>query len=177
MNAPYSLQMVVPCLPEHFAMMLGREVWWPAVGMDGHAHIHAEHNTGNIPYGSLWAIPPVSKGGPDLDALGLTEKGKRLAEVIRDYGIYVVDCGAAPSIRCDQNFSEAVRNELMMETRKFYKYFRLVLNSVPEEGKVKFYFGDTPSNPTGGPNKQIIPGVFPAGGGTPLAPNTAIKAR
>ena len=173
----HALQMVIPCLPENFAMMLGREVWWPAVGMDGHSFINAEHNTGNIPYGSLWAIPPVSKGGPDLETLGLTERGKRLAEAIRDYGIYVVDCGARPSIRCDQSFSETLRSELGMETRKFYKYIRLVLNSVPEEGKVKFNFGDKLLNPTGGPNKQIIPGDFPAGGGEPLAPNTAIDAR
>ncbi len=169
----HALQMVIPCFPRHFAMMLGREVWWPAVGMDGFAYTNAECNTGNIPYGSLWAIPPVSKGGPDLDTLGLTERGKRLAEAIRDYGIYVVDCGEAPSIRCDQNFSQALRSELLNETRKFYPYLRMVLNSVPDEGKVVFNVGDRGWAPSG-PVKQVIPGEFPAGGGTPLAPNTAI---
>ena len=171
----HALQMVLPRLSTHSNMMLGREVWWPATSMDGNAYTTASHNTGNIPYGSLWAIPPVSKGGPDLDTLGLTEKGKRLAEAIRDYGIYVVDGGGAPSIRCDQDFSDELRLELVMETRKFYKYLRMVVNSVPEEGKVIFNVGDAASNPSG-PVKQIIPGEFPAGGGTPLAPNTAVDA-
>ena len=156
--------------------MLGREVWWPAVSMDGWVLRDSTSNTGNIAYGSLWAIPPVDKGGPDLTTLGLTEKGMRLAEAIRDYGMYVVDNGSTPAIRCDQNFTPEVRAELLNETGKFYKYIRLVVNSVPEEGKVRFNVGDDYSNPTGGPNKQIIPGDFPAGGGTPLAPNTAIDA-
>ncbi len=169
----HALAMVLPYQSSHSMMMLGREVWWPAVGMDGAAYTNPEHNTGNIPYGSLWAIPPVSKGGPDLDTLGLTEKGKRLAETIRDYGIYVVDGGGHPSIRGDQNFSQALRSELVNETRKFYPYLRMVLNSVPDDGKVVFNVGDRPWAPSG-PVKKIIPGEFPAGGGTPLAPNTAI---
>ena len=171
----HALQMVLPRKPENSAMMLGREVWWPATSMDGAAYNNETHNTGNIPYGSLWAIPPVSKGGPDLDTLGLTEKGKRLAEAIRDYGIYVVDGGGQPSIRCDQDFSNELRLELVNETRKFYQYLRMVLNSVPDEGKVVFNVGDVAWNPSG-PIKQIIPGEFPAGGGEPLAPNTAIDA-
>ena len=172
----HALQMVLPRTSDSASNTLGREVWWPAVSMDGSAYNNPSHNTGNIPYGSLWAIPPVSKGGPDLDKLGLSEKGKRLAECIRDYGIYVVDGGGNPTLRADQDFSSALRNELVTETRKFYKYIRLVVNSVPDEGKVIFNVDDNPLNPTGGPNKQIIPGDFPAGGGTPLAPNTAIDA-
>ncbi len=170
----HALQIVVPA--RQSPIMLSREVWWPAVSMDGFAYTNAEYNTGNIPYGSLWAIPPVSKGGPDLDKLGLTEKGRRIAQAFRDYGAYVVDDGGQPTIRADQDFSPELRNELITEMRKFYKYIRLVKNSVPEEGKVIFNVGDDLLHPTGGPNKQIIPGEFPAGGGTPLAPNTAIDA-
>ena len=171
----HALQMVLPRLStDPHVMMLGREVWWPAVGMDGNAYTNADHNTGNIPYGSLWAIPLVSKGGPDLDTLGLSEKGKRLAEAIRDYGIYVVD-GGGGAIRCDQDFTEALRLELLETTRTIYPYIRLVLNSVPDEGKVKFNVGDKGWAPSG-PIKQIIAGEFPAGGGEPLAPNTAIDA-
>ena len=169
----HALQMVVPA--RQAPIMMAREVWWPAVGMDGFAYTTEEYNTGNIPYGSLWAIPPEDKGGPDLTTLGLTEKGMRLAETIRDYGIYVVDAGSHPSIRCDQNFSESLRNELLEETRKFYPYIRMVLNSVPDEGKVVFNVGDRGWAPSG-PNKHIIAGEFPAGGGEPLAPNTAIDA-
>ena len=171
----HALNIVVRAREEPIQM--GREVWWPAVGMDGFAYTNPDYNTGNIPYGSLWAIPPVSKGGPDLDELGLTEKGKRLAEAIRDYGMYVVDAGAGPAIRADQDFSESLKLELENTTRIIYPYVRMVLNSVPEEGKVKFNVGDVGWNPTGGPNKKIIPGEFPAGGGEPLAPNTAIDAQ
>ncbi len=171
----HALHMAIPRTADSADNMLGREVWWPSTSMDGSAYTNPSHNTGNIPYGSLWAIPPVSKGGPDLDTLGLTEKGKRLAEAIRDYGIYVVDGGAAPSIRCDQDFSQELRNEMVMETRKFYQYLRMVKNSVPDEGKVVFNVGDLAWSPSG-PIKQIIQGEFPAGGGTPLAPNTAIDA-
>ncbi len=172
----HALQMVVPRTFDSATNMLSREVWWPAVSMDGSAYTNPSHNTGNIPYGSLWAIPPVSQGGPDLDKLGLTEKGKRLAECIRDYGIYVIDGGGQPTLRADQDFSSDLRDELVTETRKFYKYLRLVENSVPEEGKVIFNVGDDPLQPTGVLNKQIISGEFPAGGGTPLAPNTALDA-
>ena len=171
----HALNIVVRAREEPIQM--GREVWWPAVGMDGFAYTNPDYNTGNIPYGSLWAIPPVSKGGPDLDELGLTEKGKRLAETMRDYGMYVVDAGAGPAIRADQDFTDSLRVELENATRILYPYVRMVLNSVPEEGKVKFNVGDAGWNPTGGPNTKIIPGEFPAGGGTPLAPNTAIEAR
>ncbi len=170
----HALQIVLPgysSSPDMF--MLGREVWWPAVSMDGWVLSNATRNTGNIPYGSLWAIPPEDKGGPDLNTLGLSEKGMRLAEAIRDYGMYVVDNGG-PAIRCDQDFTTQVRSELVNETKKFYPYIRMVINSVPDEGKVKYNIGDTYSNPTGGDFKQIIPGEFPAGGGDPLAPNTAI---
>jgi hypothetical protein len=171
----HALQMVLPRLPDNSVMMLSREVWWPAVGMDGSAYTKATHNTGNIPYGSLWAVPPVSKGGPDLTKLGLSEMGLRLAECMRDYGIYVVDGGGSPSLRCDQGVDD-IHAELVASTRAIYKHIRLVVNSVPDRGKVIYNVGDSGVNPTGGPNKQIVAGDFPAGGGDPLAPNTAIDA-
>lgn len=170
----HALQMVLPSRPGDFAPMLGREVWWPAVSMDGFSYRNAETNVGPIAYGSLWAIPPVEKGGPDLAALGLSEAGLRLAECIRDYGIYAVDTGQSPSLRADQEFDETLRNELRAQSALFYKYIRLVENSVPEEGKIRFNVGDSRTNPTGGSNRQLVPGGFPAGGGQPLAPNTAI---
>ena len=169
----HAIQIVIPAIKA--PVMLGREVWWPAVGMDGFAYTNASYNTGNIPYGSLWAIPPVSEGGPDLDTLGLTEKGLRLAQAFREYGAYVVDNGDHPSIRCDQDFTQELRTELVNETKKFYPHLRMVLNSVPDNGKVIFNVGDKGWAPSG-PIKQIIAGEFPAGGGEPLAPNTAIDA-
>ena len=54
------------------------------------------------------------------------------------------------------------------------KGIRPVVNSVAKGGKVVFKVGDSATRPTGGPNRQIIAGELPTGGGTPLAPNTAI---
>lgn len=172
----HALQMAIPRKNEG-EMMLGREVWWPAVSTDGDARTNETHNTGNVPYGSLWALPPEEKGGPDLTTLGLSEMGMRLAECIRDYGIYVVDGGGQPAIRADQDVSTELARALKSETAKIYPYIRMILNSVPDEGKVVFQVGDNPYNPTGGTNRQIIPGEFPAGGGEPLAPSMAIDAR
>lgn len=175
----HALQLVLPRTKPvgNARIMLAREVWWPAVSMDGSAYSNPQHNTGHIPYGSLWALPPVEKGGPDLAQLGLSEQGRRLAECIRDYGLYAVDGGGATAIRADQDFSPELLKELKAETAKFYRFIRLVENSVPEEGKVVFRVGDSATRPTGGPHRQILPGAFPAGGGRPLAPNTAIQSR
>jgi len=174
----HALQMVLPRTPNHMQgkILLGREVWWPAVSMDGSAYTNPQHNTGRVPYGSLWAIPPVEKGGPDLAQLGLSEMGLRLAECLRDYGAYAVDGGGATALRADQDFDETLAKELKAETAKFYKYLRLVTNSVPEQGKVKFNVRDTRTAATGGRQRELVPGQFPAGGGTPRAPNTAIDA-
>lgn len=154
-------------------LILGREVWWPAVSMDGGAYVDPKVNTGHIPYGSLWAIPPVDKGGPDLTKLGLTEKGLRFAEALRDYGAYVVDGGDGPVFRCDQDVAP-YKNELVQAAGRIFRHMRLVVNSVPENGKIRFA-PDRSMKPVG-PNRELVPGGFPAGGGTPLAPNTAIDA-
>jgi hypothetical protein len=174
----HALQLVVPRTQKlgNMEIMLAREVWWPAVSMDGSAYTNPRHNTGHVPYGSLWALPPIAKGGPDLAKLGLSEKGRRLAECIRDYGLYVVDGGGATAIRADQDFEPELIKELKAESAKFYRFIRLVENSVPDAGKVVFKVGDSATQPSGGPSRQILAGGFPAGGGRPLAPNTAIDA-
>ena len=89
-------------------------------------------NTGLVPYGSLWAIPPIEKGGPDLAKLVLSEMGMRLAECLRDYGAYAVDGGNATALRADQDFDDNLAKELKAQTALFYKYLRLVVNSVPD---------------------------------------------
>jgi hypothetical protein len=63
----HALQMVLPRRPNHMGgkILLGREVGWPAVSMDESAYSNPKDNTGHVPYGSLWAIPPVEGGGPD----------------------------------------------------------------------------------------------------------------
>jgi hypothetical protein len=102
----HALQMALPRKPSQCAMMLSRKFVLPAVGGDGSMNSPG-NNLGNIPYGVLMALPPPAKGGPNLDALGLTARGKRLAEAVRDYGIYVVDGGACNAIRADQHVGNA----------------------------------------------------------------------
>ncbi len=147
----HALQMAIPGRGDR--IMLSREIILPAATLDNFCNPRNSRNnpsycTGNIPYGSLWALPP----NVNLDAMGLSEPGKRLAEAIRDYGVYVVDDGNGPALRADQNFTPALRNQLVSDTEKFYPLMRMVLNSAWQ------------------------PGGGPAGGGTPIAPNCAFDA-
>lgn len=145
----HALQMALPRKPGDCAMMLSREVVLPAVSGDGSMN-RPENNLGNIPYGALMALPPPSKGGPDLDNLGLTERGKRLAEAVRDYGIYVVDGGACAALRADQYVRQPA--ELKAALSAIYPYVRMILNN-------------------------DVLGSETAGGGDARAPNCAFDAR
>jgi hypothetical protein len=94
--------------------MLSGEVILPAVGADRNAD-QPGHNLGHTPYGGLLAIPR----GVDLDRLDLTEAGRRLAEAVRDYGIYVVDGEAATTAPCERTKISSVR-----PSRTFGRTFR-----------------------------------------------------
>ncbi len=144
----HALQMILPSTPAHCAMMLSRQVVLPATSGDSYMNSPG-NNLGNIPYGALMALPPTAKGGPNLDALGLTARGKRLAEAVRDYGIYAVDSGACPALRADQYVQNTT--ELKAALTKIYPFVRMVLNN----------------NVLGTPT---------AGGGTGIAPNCANDA-
>jgi hypothetical protein len=137
----HALQIALPRLPGQ-PMMLSRQVVPPATNTDGSAK-QGGNNTGNIPYGALLALPP----SVNISKLGLSEPGRRLAEAIRDYGMYVVD-GGGPTIRADQNVSKQVLSQIWNDIGKFYPHIRMVLN-----------------NNLGSPV---------AGGGKALAPNCAI---
>lgn len=143
----HALQMVMPRKPG-CKIMLSRTVVLPATSGDRNASSPG-YNTGSIPYGGLLALPPTV----NLNTLGLSEPGRRLADAIRNYGIYVVDGGgcAAGAIRSDQTVSSSVLSQLRKDIRKIYPHIRLVLNN----------------NVLGSPV---------AGGGTPLAPNCAFDA-
>lgn len=145
----HALQMSLPRKARQCANMLSREVTLPAVAGDGSMNTPGE-NQGNIPYGALMALPPVEKGGPDLGPLGLSPRGRRLVEAVRDYGIYVVDGGNCPAMRTDQHVGNA--DELKAALAKIYPHIRRVLNN------------DVLGSPV-------------AGGGTPLAPNCAFDAQ
>jgi hypothetical protein len=143
------LRMGLPRKPgKDCKIMLSEEIVLPATGRDRSAR-NEGNNVGHIPYGGLLALPPTV----DLDALGLSEPGRRLAEAIRDYGIYVGDGGGcnAGAIEADQEVDERIRKRLRDDIRKFYPFIRLVLNN-------------------------DVLGEAVAGGGEPLAPNCAFDA-
>jgi hypothetical protein len=147
----HALHMAAARIGDSCPHVLSREVVYPATNRDL-GWDDPKNNRGHAPYGALFAIPPEDKGGPNLDSLGLSEPGRRLAEALRDYGVYVVDgvgCGTA-AIRVDQHMSESVRQQLLKDSYEIYKHMRMVRNND----------GNLPV----------------AGGGTPLAPNTAIDA-
>ncbi|MFO1241674.1 MAG: hypothetical protein U1E36_00485 [Rickettsiales bacterium] len=128
--------------------MLAPRFMSPAVSMDGNA---GRYGVGQIPYGALLALPPASRGGPNLDSLGLSEPGKRLARALQEYGAYAVDSTNCPNIRTDQYVANT--DALKADMRRIYPYMRMVLNST------------------------WVPGQPSVGGGTPLAPNCAFDAR
>ncbi len=137
----HALQMVMPRTPG-CKQMLSKKFVPPAVSTDGSAG-SPKNNLGHIPYGGLMAIPPTV----NLKALGLSEPGLRLAEALRDYGVYAVDGGGCqnPAIRADQTLTSATISALKKDIPKFYKHLRLVTNN------------------------NLSDSV--AGGGTPRAPN------
>ena len=143
----HALQIVLPRKPG-CNVMLSRSIVLPATDRDGTA-LSEGNNTGNIPYGGLLALPR----SVNLETLGLSEPGRRLAEAIRDYGIYVVDGGGctAAALRTDQTVSTTVAGQLRADIKKFHRFIRLVRNN------------DVLGSPV-------------AGGGTPLAPNCAYDA-
>jgi hypothetical protein len=146
--------------PMNLPHILGKRVQWPATNGDG-AATNNDENTGPMAYGELLAIPPVSKGGPDLTKLGLSEKGLRVAEALRDYGLYINDGGPNVS-RGDRPYDDY--QTVKKEMGKLWKHLRVVKNSV------------TGANATVGSKGSIGTPTYPAGGGTPIAPNCAIDA-
>ena len=130
-------------------VMLSRDIQLPATNRDWFA-TQPGNNTGSIPYGALMAIPP----SVNLNALGLSEPGRRFAQALRDYGAYVIDNGgcATGAMRADQHISNAVRTQLNSDIPKLYPHMRMVLNSAWR------------------------PGQAAVGGGQPIAPNCAFDS-
>ena len=121
----HAMQIVLPRIAG-CKIMLSRNIVLPATDRDGTA-TNTGNNTGNIPYGGLLALPPTVS----LTSLGLSEPGLRLAQAIRDYGIYAVDGGGcnAGALRTDQEVNEATAKLLRADIKKFHRYIRLVTNN------------------------------------------------
>lgn len=77
-HIPHALALQVP------ATMLARAFVWPAFAFDRDADY-----SGSLPMGALLAIP----SWVDIDGLGLSRRGRAIAQAAQDYGAYVVDRG------------------------------------------------------------------------------------
>ena len=133
--------------------MLGKGLMAPAFHRDtAVVQNRPGFGEGSIPYGALLALPP----NVNIDALGLSEPGRRLAQAMRDYGMYVTDMipnGGQPAIQADQHITQATRAQLVQrDIPKIYPHIRMVLNSEWRSGQTA------------------------VGGGQPLAPNCAVGA-
>ncbi len=126
------------------------EFQWPATGVDGCVQQRG-CTSGTIPYGALFALPPVEKGGPDPATLGLSEAGLRLAETLRDYGTYVQDKGSNLTLPADQDISPSLIPTLNRDLNIVQPYLRMVTNNTKDQDA--------------------------SGGGSPRAPNCAYDAR
>lgn len=110
-------------VPEN-AAIIGRTIQWPAVAGDSN---YQTENNGLIPYGANLALPPLNKGGPNIDSLGLTILGKRLAYALRDYGSFIVDGGSSLAMRGEsgaQNITE-LREQLTI----LRQHLRVITNN------------------------------------------------
>lgn len=135
-------------LSTHQARQLSPDIIWPASGRDGSA---GTENIGDVPYGALFAIPPVSKGGPDIENMAgiTTPQQKRYIRAFRDYGVYAVDGGGGgPCIRGDNDLPSTLRTSLQNAVDVVFEHFRMVSNNVQSDPYV-------------------------VGGGEPLHPNCA----
>lgn len=131
----------------HCAPQLGKEIVWPATSQDGGCTSSSDvWCTGNIPYGSLFALPPSI----DVAGIGLSEPGQRLAHAFQDYGVYIVDNANCPAIRADQYVNDAVIEQLKNDLSVIYPMMRRVLNNAQHQTA--------------------------SGGGAPRAPNCAFDA-
>ena len=117
---------------------------WPATSIDKYCD---KSCSGNVPYGALLAVPPTV----NVDKLGLSEPGARLAHALQDYGVYVVDTTRGPNanMRADQYVDPKVQVALAKDMQKIYPTLRMITNNAKDQ--------------------------LTSGGGTPRAENCGIK--
>lgn len=123
---------------------------WPATSKDGHCD-GVNNCVGNIPYGSLWALPQdVYTDAYIENNMGLSTLGKRVARQLRNYGGYLVDGANGRPSRADQTVTEATRLAFNAQMDLIYPHLRMITNNLESQSC--------------------------AGGGTPIAINSAYDA-
>jgi len=121
---------------DHGGPILQGDYISPANGVDSRCNTDVDSCTGNVKYGSRWAIPPESKGGPDLDSLGLTAREMQLAICLRDFGTIVIDGTDSAAMRCDQGWNSGVLVAVRDAMRELWPRLRRITNSTVITGDV-----------------------------------------
>lgn len=143
--------------------LLGRGIQWPACNADSFASNPANNN-GPFPYGALLGIPP----SVDLSTLGLTTpQGYILGRAMQNYGCLAMDDADGIVLRADGSLGGSA-TAIVADYRKLLYHLRLITNAV--SGATAAIAADGGYNQTG----SIGDPYYPAGGGTPLAANTAL---
>jgi hypothetical protein len=104
------------------ADQLGLGPVWPATTQDGDA---ARTYAGNIPMGTLAAIPP----SVDVERLGLTPAGLAVARALRDYGAYVVDRSGCVCLYAEPGAPAAAVSGLRKDVARLRSLLRVVTNN------------------------------------------------
>ena len=169
----HSHNLAVPRREDHNGIkFLDDRLQWPAGYGDAGA---ATANVGSLPYGTLLAIPTIANGGPNLENLlsagTISEMWYRFLVSVRNYGIYIIDGAVNPVFRADDVLSSGIRTQFLDGMRnQFWQYLSIVGNSVTN-ATATINTSNVTVGSVGTPNGGDI-----AGGGTPLAPNTAFDA-
>jgi hypothetical protein len=144
----HSLCIILGAGGSHGTQQVSKVAVWPACCIDGYCS-DGTSCLGTIPYGSLFGLPPTV----DINSLGLTAMGKRLAAAARDYGWYVNDTGATNLFRGDKDLTQSLVTEAISQFKIIKPLMRRVLN-----------------------NESTATQPICSGGGTPIAPNGAFDA-
>lgn len=103
-DIPHALAIALGAKTTDDYMQMSRDIVPPAAYRDSTATT-GSNNTGNIPIGALFGLPPESAGGPSIATLfpsgTFRTQQRRLARCIRNYGIYVIGGAVNASVRAD----------------------------------------------------------------------------
>lgn len=113
-------------------MTLANNFVWPACSTDHHCD-GKTNCSGNVPYGSLWALPQDVYTDAYIESIGLNPLGKRLARQLRNYGAYFVDGADGRPSRGDNIITKVRRSEFITQMRKIYPNLRMVINNKEDQ--------------------------------------------
>lgn len=106
---------------------------WPSVGTDSFCD-GVTSCVGNIPYGSLWALPRTTYTDAYIaNNMGLSVLGQKIARQMRDYGGYFIDGANGRPSRGDQTILEARRLLYNAQMQLIYPHLRMVTNNLESQ--------------------------------------------